>query len=30
MPNKTVMKVKVMMEAGFEPAMQAIAYYKYF
>ena len=25
MPNKTVMKVKVMMEAGFEPAMQSIA-----
>lgn len=25
MPNKTVMKVKVMMEAGFDPAMQSIA-----
>lgn len=25
MPDKTVMKVKVMMEAGFVPAMQAIA-----
>ena len=25
MPDKTVMKVKVMMEAGFDPAMQAIA-----